>query len=112
MMKIPYPAAIRGVAIAGLIVAALASVGCSKKLSSQLVPNQAPEVRLTSAPAAPDSAHPDFYAYTLQWVGFDPDGRVDHFLYAVDPADPDHADPADTSWHLTTKNEQTFFFSA
>jgi hypothetical protein len=112
MMNTRYPVPVRGAALALLALAALVVGGCSKKLSSQLIPNQPPEVRLTGAPAQPDSAHPDFYAYTMQWVGFDPDGRVDHFLYAVDPADPSHADPSDTTWHTTTKNEQTFFFSA
>ncbi|MBI3539439.1 MAG: hypothetical protein HY076_04120, partial [Candidatus Eisenbacteria bacterium] len=111
-MKTPFPLPIRNTAYALLAVAALAGVGCSKKLSSKLIPNQPPEVRLTGAPATPDSTRPDFYAYTMQWVGFDPDGRVDHFLYAVDPPDPYHANPADTVWHATTKNEQTFFFSA
>jgi hypothetical protein len=103
----------RGVALAALVsLSALVAAGCSKKLVTQLVPNKPPEVRLTGAPAARDSLNPDFYAYTLQWVGFDPDGRVDHFLYAIDPADPHTPDRSDTTWHVTTRNEQTFFFSA
>jgi hypothetical protein len=102
----------RRAALAVIALGALVSTGCSKKLVSQLVPNQAPEVRLTGAPLRPDPARPDFYAYTMQWVGYDPDGRVDHFLYAVDPPNPDVVNLADTTWHSTAKNEQTFFFSA
>ncbi len=118
-MKPQYSAmAARRAAVALVALVALVTAGCSKKLMQQLVPNQAPEVRLTAAPVTPDSLRPDFYAYTMQWAGYDPDGRVDHFVYAVDPPDPyrppDPAkgSPADTFWHATTKNEQTFFFSA
>jgi hypothetical protein len=102
----------RPVALAAIALVALVSGGCSKKLVSTLVPNQAPEVRLTAAPVARDSIRPDFYAYTMRWVGYDPDGRVDHFLYSVDAAHPDQPDPSDTTWHTTVKNEQAFFFSA
>lgn len=109
--RIPTGSAGRA-ALVMLALVALVIGGCSKKLVNQLVPNQAPEVRLTAAPAVKDSANPDFYAYNLQWVGYDPDGRVDHFLYAVDPSNVLDVDPADTTWHSTTRNEQTFFFSA
>ena len=99
-----------GLPVFALLV--LAAVGCSKKLVNQVVENQAPEVRLTGAPIQADPARPDFYAYLLQWTGFDPDGRVDHFLYAVDSRDPYHPDPSDTTWHPIAKNESTFFFTA
>jgi hypothetical protein len=112
-MKPQIPAqTARRAALAVIALVALVSGGCSKKLRTQLIPNQAPEVRLTAAPVQPDSARPDFYAYTMQWVGYDPDGRVDHFLYAVDAVRPDSLDTRDTTWHSTVKNEQTFFFSA
>src|SRR5262245_10120752 len=100
---------------AALVVLALVTLvgaGCGKKLVTQLVPNQPPEVTLTSAPLKLDNLKPDFYSYTLQWSGYDPDGRVDHFLYAVDPPNVNAVDPADTTWHSTARNEQTFFFSA
>jgi hypothetical protein len=99
-------------AIALVALVALFGVGCSKKISTQLIPNQAPEVRLTGAPTASDSTNPAFYAYTMQWVGYDPDGRVDHYLIAVDPPNPGVYTARDTAWHVTVKNESTFFFSA
>jgi hypothetical protein len=112
-MKRQIPAkTARRAALAVIALVALVSGGCSKKLRNQLIPNEAPDVRLTAAPVARDSLKPDFYAYTMQWVGYDPDGRVDHFLYAVDARKPDFLDTRDTSWHSTVRNEQTFFFSA
>src|SRR5262245_15070628 len=103
-------AALAVIALVALV--ALFGAGCSKKISTQLVPNQAPEVRLTGAPTTKDSANPAFYAYTMQWVGYDPDGRVDHFLVAVDPVNPGVYTEGDTNWKVTTANESTFFFSA
>src|SRR5262245_33205993 len=88
-------------------VAVLVGAGCSKKLVTQLVPNQPPEVRLATAPVRSDPNRPDFYAYTMQWSGYDPDGRVDHFVYAIDPESLTYS-PADTTWHNTVKNEQLF----
>ncbi len=103
-------AALAVIALVALV--AMVGAGCSKKITSQLIPNQPPEVRLTGAPVARDSLRPDFYSYTMRWVGFDSDGRVDHFLLAVDPVRPDIYDASDTTWHTTAKNESTFFFSA
>ncbi|TMQ66231.1 MAG: hypothetical protein E6K78_06610, partial [Candidatus Eisenbacteria bacterium] len=76
-------------------------------MRSAFVPNQAPEVRLTQAPVSTTDKY--FYAYRMNWVGYDPDGKVDHFLIAVDPARPDSVDG---SWQATTKNEQIVFFKA
>ena len=113
--RIPAMAA-RRAALAVIALVALVSVGCGglkvDPLAGVLIPNQAPEVRLTGAPASRDTSRAYFYAYTMQWVGYDPDGRVDHFLFAVDPRKPDVYNPADTNWHATAKNESTFFFSA
>jgi hypothetical protein len=47
------------------------------------------------------------YAYEVSWAGFDPDGRVVRFWYAVDP--PGRAN-ADTVWVKTTANRQLFIF--
>src|SRR4030095_12584605 len=72
-------------------LAALQLLGCTKPIQT-LIPNQPPSVRFTLAPisAAPDN--PVFYAYRVFWAGDDPDGRVDHFEYAIDPG------PKDTVW--------------
>ena len=99
-------------ALAVIALVALVGVGCSKKITSALIPNQRPDVFLTGAPVARDPARPDFYAYTMQWVGNDPDGRVDHYILAVDPVRTDTIIASDTTWHVTARSESTFFFSA
>jgi hypothetical protein len=65
-------------------VAAAFSAGCSKQGKKVMdVANQRPTVRLTSAPFNDGSAY--FYAYRLNWSGYDPDGRVVKYQYAIDP---------------------------
>ena len=94
--------------VAGLGAAAIVGLlafGCSKQGGVHLlVPNQRPVAEITSAPA--NSTDTSFYAYRINWTGYDPDGRVDHFTYAVDPTD------TDTLWHTTNKKEDIFFFRA
>lgn len=91
-----------------LALAALVVVpACSKRRSLPLVVNQPPVVTLTQAPAA--SNQPYFYAYEIFWTGYDPDGRVDHYLYCVDP--PTQAG-SDTPWVYTQENRHTFLFSS
>jgi hypothetical protein len=88
-------------------VAAAFSAGCSKQGKKVMdVANQRPTVRLTSAPFNDGSAY--FYAYRLNWSGYDPDGRVVKYQYAIDP--PQNVIAAD--WVETTKNEQILFFKA
>src|SRR5262249_29788393 len=89
-------------ALALLVVLA----SCSHKAPGVLNPNQRPSVTLTAAPAARDSAAPYFYAFRMNWSGYDPDGRVDHFDYCIDPTS------RDSVWIRTTKNEQVVFFRA
>jgi hypothetical protein len=82
--------------------------GCSgKKPTVPLVGgNRPPQVRITSAPL--DTTQRNYYVITVNWIGFDPDGRVDHFLLAVDP--PKDLG-SDTLWESTTENTITRFFS-
>lgn len=104
MMRISFGrAAIFGAAL--LVVAA--SFGCDKPGVKFFIPNQRPTVELTAAPVS--TADTAWYSYKMNWSGFDPDGRVDRFEYAIDPpTTPD----ADTVWISTTKNEQQLFFRA
>ena len=97
------PALLLGLALA----VALGSVSCSHSLKSQILPNQRPSVRLTFAPV--DTLHEEFYVYKMNWIGYDPDGRVVRYQYVVDP--PSLAG-VDTPWVATTKNEQIITFSA
>lgn len=95
--------------------------GCSgDKGGGELRPNTRPTISLTQAPIDTVQLDPQtglplqyFYAYRLQWSGFDPDGKVDHYLYAVDPPTAQQvAAGQDTVWERTTKNEQIVFFRA
>lgn len=103
----------RALILAGLLVALTALAGCSHALKDTLVPNLQPSVTLTSAPY--DTTGRYFYAYKLNWIGNDPDGRVVSFVYTVDPKY-DAVRKAwvstDTTWTATVKNEQIIFFRA
>src|SRR5262245_29100400 len=89
----------------------LSAAGCSRKVDSVFLNNMIPEVRLTQAPVSAQDQY--FYAYRMNWVGYDPDGRVDHFLIAVDPARADSVElTGPHAWTRTIKNEQIIFFKA
>ena len=94
-------------ALLALVLALLALAGCSAPLRKQLVENQRPVVRLTYAPV--DTTQREFYVYRMYWTGFDADGRVVRFEYAVDP--PSDAG-ADTVWNATTMTTLSFTFLA
>ena len=99
--------ALSPVLLALAVLAGLGSYGCSKDMKNTILPNQRPTMRLTYAPV--DTTQAEFYTYKMNWVGFDADGRVIRFEYAIDP--PSDAG-LDTEWVATTNNEQTFNFSA
>ena len=92
-------------AATALICHTLLLSGCSKPELIALLPNQRPTIEVTQAPVHSDQ--PFFYGYELRWAGFDEDGRVDHFRYAVDP--PTRAD-AETAWVSTRDNRRSFLF--
>lgn len=87
----------------------LALVGCGPDDPLHIVPNQMPSVRLTSAPVSSVKSDSVYYAYRLNWVGYDPDGRVDHYLYAIDPAS---VDVVDSTWINTRSNEEFLLFQS
>ena len=84
----------------GLAVAA-AAAGCGSKVPI-LRPNQnlRPVLELTRAPHNESTRFE--YSYRMNWLGHDPDGRIDHYRYAIDPPAPDafNSNP-DTAWVLT-----------
>jgi len=83
-----------------------ACTSCEKlPLSGTLLPNQPPTVVLSQVPAASEVT--GTYAYELSWAGFDTDGIVETFHYAVDPPS---ADLAETTWVRTAANRRTFVF--
>src|SRR4029453_18787732 len=83
--------------------------GCDGGPSPTQLMNQPPTVRLTAAPVSELKSDSVFYAYRINWVGYDPDGRVDYFMYAIDPPS---VDVVDSTWTRTTLNEQFLFFRA
>ena len=102
--KILFRAAIAAAAV----VVAFAAAGCGDKPGvMRIIPNERPRVVLTSAPVS--EADTAYYAYKIGWSAYDPDGRIDYYLYAIDPRG--GAAP-ETTWIRTTKNEETIFFRA
>jgi hypothetical protein len=90
-----------------LFVAALAAAawGCSTtKLNGTLVPNLRPQVELTARPQPGDSV---YFKVNLQWTGSDPDGRVDYFIYAIDPPM-----MGDTTWTRINQYGTIIFFKS
>ena len=59
-----------------IAIVALLAAGCGTRMHSLLLPNQPPEVELFAQRMGAT-------AYRLQWVGRDPDGRIDHYLYSL-----------------------------
>ncbi|MFN8588463.1 MAG: hypothetical protein U0704_11770 [Candidatus Eisenbacteria bacterium] len=99
-------ARVRTLLFAALVLLALLAASCGKKLYTGFLPaNQRPTLELTQAPAAPSQTY--FYAYEMRWAGFDMDGSVAYYEYAVDPPG---RTGSDTAWVKTTKNRETFQF--
>lgn len=80
-------------------------LGCSKQSPLPLLPNVRPTLEVTQAPVS--STQLFFYGYELRWAGYDTDGRIDHFRYAIDP--PTQAN-AETLWVKTSENRKSFLF--
>jgi hypothetical protein len=88
--------------------------GCtSNTLEGQLLENKPPTVWLSAAP--PEGS---LTRYTLQlfWGGWDPDGEIRHYEYAITNNEGGAFDPADTTgadkWGRVLRNDSTFTFSA
>ncbi len=102
---------------AGLLALAIGSLaagvtGCSPDKSIlNPNPNQRPILELTRAPFNESTRFE--YQYRMNWIGYDPDGRVAYYQYAVDPPSPTPAVPSpETTWVRTTRSEQLVNFSA
>lgn len=97
--------AAQAAAAIALMFAAAWLPACSKQSPLPLGPNQRPTLEVTQAPV--NSTQLFFYAYELRWAGFDSDGRIDHFRYAIDP--PTQPD-SETLWVNTRENRKSFLF--
>ena len=75
--------------------------------------NQPPTIRLTNGPLEGDTT---LYQVHFYWVGYDPDGIVEFYEYAIASGDPIGFDPADTmgsdKWSSTTRSDMVFKVSA
>jgi len=116
-----------GVLVALALLLGMAS-GCNKKIHLPTVTAQRPVLRLSAAPIdtlGPDGRKTSYvYHYKMNWIAYDPDGRVDHYLYTIDPpgspgggVEGDSTEcgrPAnrDTAWCSTRLNEKEIFFRA
>jgi hypothetical protein len=91
------------------VLIGIGSAGCSKQLQHTTLQNQMPTVTLTWAPI--DTKSKVFYIYKMNWVGYDPDGRVAYFQYLVDPPTAEGVD----IWagaKRTEKNEEQITFQS
>ena len=91
-------------------LAALSGCSGSKKLTSPKA-NERPIIELTRAPYNESTRFE--YSYRMNWLGYDPDGRVAYYLYAIDPPSPTAQNPEpETTWVQTDKSERLINFSA
>ncbi len=101
----------------GLIAVAfsvIAMTGCSVDgIDGEEVENLAPNVWLASAP--PEGSE-DTYTIRLFWGGWDPDGQIAYYEFAITDNDNGPFNPADTTgsdkWHRVVANDSVFTFSA
>jgi hypothetical protein len=111
MFSLPRSMRIAAQQIVPTIALALAMAACDTTRS--FVPDQPPTVTLTSGPIDTVSA-PQSWLVDIAWTATDPDGRVDHFEYAIDP--PTHKRVrmamAETTWVTTRENHVAARFRA
>ena len=111
----PPPQTIRAVLIsAAILFFILLTSGClSEPYEGNSYENQSPQVWLSSAPPEGETSR---YMVHLYWGGWDPDGEVHYFEYAITDNDSGFFNPADTTghdkWHRVFSNDSTFIFTA
>jgi len=94
---------IRNVLLCALVLslpALLLLSGCGKNGEKPPVPNTKPHVKVSGGPPQGGTAS---YSIPIYWFGWDDDGVVDHFLYAIDDT---------TSWIETRFFQGSFLFTA
>jgi hypothetical protein len=99
-----------------LAAAALAFVSCSVDPGGDRVDNQAPTVWLSSAPPQGTDSK---YRVQLFWGGWDPDGEISHYEYAITDNESGIFDPGDTTttdgknpWGKVYGSDSVFTFTA
>src|SRR5262245_63245208 len=106
MPRLPRPAVRRSAppdprmkAILAVAASLLALVTAACETTNTFVANQPPTVTLTSGPVDTVSS-PQSWLVDIAWTANDPDGRIDHFDYAIDPPSLKRAmfAQAETAW--------------
>jgi hypothetical protein len=69
--------------------------------------NRPPEVTVGGALVA--TSDPGVREFRVEWTGHDPDGRIDQYLVALNPASPDRVDAA---WKATTDRSCSYLIRA
>jgi hypothetical protein len=82
------------------------AIGCGKLEPRSLMAANQPPVITLERPTL--EAGTDESKLVVRWTARDPDGRVDHYLYAVDPASVDRVDP---NWTLTRETNAVARFA-
>jgi hypothetical protein len=87
--------------------------GCADSEQGEFKENQPPTVWLSSAP--PEGSV-EQYVVKMYWGGWDPDGEIAYYEYAITDNETGVFDPADTvgadRWSKVYSNDSTFTFSA
>lgn len=96
-----------------LLAIAFAVAGCADDPGGERVENQPPRVWLSSAPPEGTATK---YRIQLFWGGWDPDGEIAYYEYAITDNETGTFDEADTTgadkWHRVVGNDSTFTFTA
>lgn len=104
--------------VLAVLVATVSAVGymggcATTEPEGELVENRAPRVWLS---AAPPEGTVEKYTIHMYWGGWDPDGEIAYYEYAITDNAFGMSDPtvleADSSWHRVAANDSTFLFSA
>jgi len=102
------------IAVIVSLLAAVAWLGCTTtEKEGDRVENQPPRVWLSSAP--PEGTT-EKYTVHMFWGGWDPDGEIAYYEFAITDNGDGPFDPADTvgaeNWHQVVGNDSVFTFSA
>ncbi|HET9233136.1 MAG TPA: hypothetical protein VFP10_03255, partial [Candidatus Eisenbacteria bacterium] len=87
--------------IPALVILAAALLSCGRlSPRSAMTENQPPEIALDAPSFGPEGP-------TFSWRAHDPDGRIDHYMYALNPAS---VDRVDASWSRTDQTKAVISF--
>ena len=110
----PHTRTVAGfVVLCVLLVVSVALNGCADDPGGERVENLPPNVWLSSAPPEGTATK---YRIRLFWGGWDPDGEIAYYEYAITDNEGGTFSPADTAgadkWHRVLANDSLFTFSA